>query len=337
VPNNDAYDPNDPTSMPDYEDAAIEGPRTGIINHTVLSRTTTYGGKPTEVDGTTFRDADPEFLGPTESDPHTPTGFPDDGSLIGAVIEIIGGPGVGQSRYVTAVNGDTLTVDKAWAAGDVPDATSDYIIRRYDNLQLPSIDVRVEDNEAAGVMVYDEAGASQLTPAEPTVIEAGIGDSFSVVLTREPAAPVTVTLMPTDGLGLIGVAVSSTEAGAVNHPDGSLSLAFSPDNWYRSQTVRVNAVDDTLREGRHYGSVTFSVESADVDTYDTVTDALFDIAEDDPATSVILAHRPLTEALNPADPDFQALAVKIDGELRAAARYVLETSTIVFLDEEGHR
>jgi Ca2+-binding RTX toxin-like protein len=53
-------------------------------------------------------------------------------ALIGRKIEVTSGPGAGQQRFVVAINGSVVTVDRPWNIDDVPTFQSTYLIRQDD-------------------------------------------------------------------------------------------------------------------------------------------------------------------------------------------------------------
>lgn len=92
--------------------------------------------------------------------------------------------------------------------------------------------------------------AVTITPANqtPTVSESGATDHFTVVLNREPTAEVTVQMTPDSQL--------STDR---------TTLTFQPSSWNSVQTVTISAVDDSVAEGEHTGTISFTVTSSDSD------------------------------------------------------------------------
>jgi hypothetical protein len=80
----------------------------------------------------------------------------------------------------------------------------------------------------------------------------GATDTYTVELTREPAADVIITIA-----GDAQVSVNPT------------MLTFTPANWNTPQTVTVTAIDDILIEGSHTGTITHSAASADA-KYDNI-------------------------------------------------------------------
>ena len=86
---------------------------------------------------------------------------------------------------------------------------------------------------------------------DSNVSEAGTTDAFEVSLDSVPTVNVTMTLDPDTDLDLgAGTGVP-------------ISLTFTPLNALLPQTVTAMAVDDTLIEGLHSGTITTSVASGD--------------------------------------------------------------------------
>src|SRR5581483_422553 len=92
---------------------------------------------------------------------------------------------------------------------------------------------------AAGVTVTQSFGNTNVT-------EGGATDTITVVLTTAPTANVTITMNP------------GTQVTVAPNP-----LTFTPANFATAQTVTVTAVDDTVVEGPHTGTITFTTTSAD--------------------------------------------------------------------------
>ena len=105
----------------------------------------------------------------------------------------------------------------------------------------------VTDDERAGVMV---------SPTAVTVEENGGTDSFTVVLTSEPTANVTI-------------AVSSSDTGAATV--SPMSLTFTSSNWSSPRTVTVTGVNDPLGNADHSATITHLVSGSG--GYDGVTAA----------------------------------------------------------------
>ena len=129
------------------------------------------------------------------------------------------------------------------SAGQDDDALDDTAVLRhgaqggdYSGVQGPAVTVTVADDDTAGMQV------------SRTALEIGEGDSdtYTVMLTSEPTAAVTVTVVIPPGTDI---------------SVGDRSLEFTRDNWDEAQTVTVSAgqdddaVDDTvvLRHGAQGG------------------------------------------------------------------------------------
>jgi len=99
--------------------------------------------------------------------------------------------------------------------------------------------VSITDNDTPGVTVTQSGGNTAVT-------EGGATDTFTVVLTSQPTANVTIALT--------GSQVTPTPT----------PLTFTSGNWNVAQTVTVTAIDDAIDEtSPHAGSVSFGVTSGD--------------------------------------------------------------------------
>ena len=92
---------------------------------------------------------------------------------------------------------------------------------------------------APGVTITQSGGSTAVT-------EGGATDTYTVVLTGEPTANVTITPSPDSQL-------------TVSPP----SLTFNISNWSTPQTVTVTAVNDAVAEGTHSGTITHAAASTD--------------------------------------------------------------------------
>jgi hypothetical protein len=92
------------------------------------------------------------------------------------------------------------------------------------------------------------------------VTEGGANDSYSLVLNTQPTANVTVTLN-----------------GGTQLSTSATTLTFTPANWNVAQVVTVTAVNDTLSEGDHTGTISHTVSSSDAN-YNGLTIAPISVA-----------------------------------------------------------
>lgn len=136
-------------------------------------------------------------------------------------------------------------VDDDWAEGD-----HESVLRHetssddphYNAQPVEQVEVEIEDNNQAGLAVW---------PTEVTVAEGGFTDSYSVTLTSQPVAAVTVEVLTTEQVNA-----------------DALSLTFVPELWDESQVVTLSAVDDDLDEStmdsiEHKTTVVHKVNSTD--------------------------------------------------------------------------
>ncbi len=91
----------------------------------------------------------------------------------------------------------------------------------------------------AGVVLIESGAVTNVT-------EGGATDTYTLVLRSQPTADVVITLDPGTQL-----ATSAT------------TVTFTPANWNIAQTVTVTAIDDTVVEGSHTGTINHTVTSGD--------------------------------------------------------------------------
>jgi hypothetical protein len=146
----------------------------------------------------------------------------------------------GAPRVVTVTGRDDLVADgdQAYAVVASPTASAD---PNYDSLAVPSVDVVNHDDDGPGFIVDPTAGL--------TTTESGGAAAFTIVLTSEPTADVTV-----------GLSSSDDTEGTVNPID----VTFSAANWDDPRMVRVEGVDDVAVDGDvPYQIITYPAASAD--------------------------------------------------------------------------
>lgn len=142
-----------------------------------------------------------------------------------------------QSVALTAVNDDIAEITTHPGVVSFTSASADTF---YTGLTITDTVADITDNDVASVVVAPTALSND-------VIEGGLGDSYSVVLTSQPTASVTVTLAP-DAQVTTGVP----------------TLTFTALNWSTPQFVTINAVDDSVDEtDPHAGLVAHTSASAD--------------------------------------------------------------------------
>ncbi len=117
----------------------------------------------------------------------------------------------------------------------------------YDDIEVDDVTAEIVDltwtAPAPAVLVTESSGNT-------IVVENGVTDTYTVVLTAQPVDDVTVTIPDPTPVNQITVNPSV--------------LTFTPDNWSTLQTVTVTAVDDTDPEGPHDAVITHAVSSNDI-------------------------------------------------------------------------
>jgi hypothetical protein len=102
--------------------------------------------------------------------------------------------------------------------------------------------------DISAVNLDDDAAALSFSASTFTVSETGTATNFTVVLTSEPTANVTVNIVSSD----------STE-GIVS----PASRTFTPLNWFTPQTFTLTGVDDAVNDGNIAYSLNVTVTSSD--------------------------------------------------------------------------
>jgi lipocalin len=143
-----------------------------------------------------------------------------------------------QTVTVTGVNDDLADGAQTYTIVTAAATSTD---TGYQGLDADDVEVSNTDNDTAGVTV---------TPIDGLVTtEAGVTDSFTIVLNAEPTDTVTIP-----------VASSDTTEGTL----AITEVVFTTANWNAPQTVIVTGVDDNIADGGQvYSIVTGSATSND--------------------------------------------------------------------------
>jgi hypothetical protein len=109
----------------------------------------------------------------------------------------------------------------------------------YAGLTPANLIVNIADDDTAGLVITQSGEGTAVT-------EGGATDTYTVALSSQPTANVTVTM----------TAASDVSTSPVQ-------LTFTPTNWSTPQTVTVSAIDDTLDEDTETVAINHTVASAD--------------------------------------------------------------------------
>lgn len=97
----------------------------------------------------------------------------------------------------------------------------------------------INNDDTAGIVLTQSGGSTD-------VVEGGLTDTYTLVLTSQPTSDVTITLAP------------NAQVTATPSP-----ITFTSANWNVARTVTVTAVDDAVVEGNHTGTIGHTVASSD--------------------------------------------------------------------------
>ena len=229
-------------------DDTVEGPTFGVIQHQVTAEDKVVGA----VDSVLEEDRD----GDGELDSilvDNDAAFATDGEgLKGATIRITEGPGKGQERLIKSNSATEIVLNKAFN-GDLTGETK-FEITRFGGIQLPNIAVKIEDPDAAGVIITQSEDSTKVfEEGNPGSFDS---DTYEIVLTKRPDFPDGTA--PEDQV--VTISLSNADGNLEGFP---ATVTFDATNWFIPQQITVSAVDDAVKEGFHFGYITHSIASAD--------------------------------------------------------------------------
>ena len=202
-----------------------------------------------------------------------------------------------QTATVTGVDDALVDGDQAYtivtAAASSPDPA-------YNGLNPPDVSVTNTDNDTAGITVSPTGGL--------VTTEAGATASFTVVLTSQPTANVT-----------IGLSSSDTSEGTVS----PTSLTFTSSNWSTARTVTVTEVDDLVADGNQTYSIVTAAASSTDSAYSGLNATDVSVTNTDNETAGI--------TVSPTS----GLVTTEAGELRQVSRCVLTMSADCECDDKA--
>ncbi|MCW6049980.1 SBBP repeat-containing protein [Lyngbya sp. CCAP 1446/10] len=108
----------------------------------------------------------------------------------------------------------------------------------YNAKAIPDVTASITDNDSPGVSIVQAAGSTNIA-------EGGATDTYGVVLTTAPTANVTINFDA-------GTQISTIAP-----------ITFTPTNWNVAQNVTVSAIDDSIAQGTHSGTIAHTSVSTD--------------------------------------------------------------------------
>ncbi len=191
------------------------------------------------------------------------------GTPEGVSVRIVGGLG-SDSIHVGGNPGTVVSNDLRGHSGlighgiDTGDPDRD---AAFDDVHVPGISANVADNDGPGVVLTEAGGRLQVYEGGEIPGFLAAHDSYTVVLTHAPAAPVTVTVSAQrpspaqQSRGEDTILVSSGTAPGTF--ERSITLEFSEENWNTPQTVYVQAAGDDAAQGERTHVISHSLNSGD--------------------------------------------------------------------------
>jgi len=130
----------------------------------------------------------------------------------------------------------------------------------YDALVLSKPTVSVTDSDSGGLLTYKDGGGAV------NITEGGATDTYKLVLTSIPTSNVNVTITSAD----------------LQATTSAYFYTFTPANWNVPQYATVSAVDDSVEESTpHYGTLTHTLTSSDIDFNGLATNLITTITDND--------------------------------------------------------
>jgi len=108
---------------------------------------------------------------------------------------------------------------------------------KYNGITIPGVSVAITDNDTADFSV---------TPTNITATEGGATGSYKIKLTSQPTAPVSISFNTGNQLNPIAIPIT-----------------FDSTNWNVEKTVTVSAIDDSVAQGTHSGTIAHTATSID--------------------------------------------------------------------------
>ncbi|MBD2516808.1 DUF4347 domain-containing protein [Nostoc sp. FACHB-973] len=151
----------------------------------------------------------------------------------------------------------------------------------FNKAAVKNVEVTVLDNDQPGLIINESNGGTLVLEGDATT---GITDTYTVQLTKAPAAGKTVTVtLANDGQ----IALSAANPADTRFSAATKSITFNETNWNTPFIVKVSATQDVAPEDVKISAITHKVTSTD-STF-VVSDRLLDVEVlDDETPGVIV-------------------------------------------------
>ena len=122
---------------------------------------------------------------------------------------------------------------------------------------IRNVEVTVRDDDKAGLIIEQTQNNTLVLEGTPIT---GITDTYTIQLTRPPAADKTVTVTLGIDTAQIGLANPTSDS---RFDLAARTIIFDSTNWDTPVTVGVNAINDVVRENTLRSKITHTVSSTD--------------------------------------------------------------------------
>lgn len=156
-----------------------------------------------------------------------------------------------------------------------------------------------------------------------TVSEAGVTDSYDIVLTKAPKTGVTISLTND-----MQIEIFSSD----QFSEQLENIVFDEINWNIPQSVYIMAVDDLVAEGNHTGIIEHSATSADED-YNGELDAISVEITDNDTAAVIITESDSSTALDETGPTNDTYDIVLSTEPITDVTITINTPDDLEVDE----
>lgn len=153
-----------------------------------------------------------------------------------------------QTFTVTAVNDSTTEVPGT--ANDTLILTSSSTAATFNGLTASHPVAVVDNNDGSSsydVIITETGGTTEVSETTNTAVSAGVVDSYTIALTRQPTSgTVVVNLSPANS----NLAIN-TATGGTTFTTGTTTRSFTTANWNTAQEVRIRGNNDSTAEGSY--------------------------------------------------------------------------------------
>lgn len=228
-----------------------------------------------------------------------------------------------QNVTITAI--DDADAENAGSGNDlVSITTTSTTSANYNGIVTASLLVNVTDNDDSYGVIIAEIGAVPGT----NVAEAGTGnsDTYSIVLTKQPSANVTVTVAANAQLRY-----NTTNGNNTTFSNGNTAVTrtFTNANWATPQIVTVIGNNDTTSEGDHTTTITHTLATAGGYTSSLPTQSIVvNIVDDD--NGIIVAHTDGGTLVSEGGDLTDTLTVRLRSNPTAPVSVTLSSSQLSF-------